>query len=125
MRPRRILVVDDDDVVARTLRLGLTSLGGYEVAVENRGTRALETARSFGPDLVLLDVIMPDRRGEEVLRDFRDADDMHDIPVFFLTAAIPEPASDGRGPDQWIRKPVSIAEVISEIETRLEPQSNP
>jgi DNA-binding response OmpR family regulator len=119
MPKHRILLVDDEEHVARTLKLGLVATGGYDVEIENRGCRAIDTARTFGPDLVILDVVMPEKRGEDVLREFRQASDLHHIPVFFLTAAIPEPQSDRPQPDRWITKPVLVSEIVREIERRL------
>ncbi len=119
MTKRKILLVDDEVHVARALKLNLDLSGRYEVRVEHNGSRALETARSFGPDLIVLDIIMPDMRGDEVLRQLRQDERFQNVPVIFLSAAVP-----GNGllevlTEPWISKPASAAEVMEQIERSL------
>ena len=63
MRRRRILLVDDEVGITRALALYLTENGDCDVRVENTGSGALETAREFRPDLIFLDIVMPDADG--------------------------------------------------------------
>src|SRR2546425_9655292 len=65
MLPKKILVVDDEVTITRLLKLNLEKTGAYLVREENRGAKAYATAREFKPDLILLDVMMPDLRSEE------------------------------------------------------------
>ena len=63
MSKKRILLVDDDIAATRLLKIGLEKTGQYEVKEENSATRVLSTARSFKPDLAVLDVCMPNLDG--------------------------------------------------------------
>ena len=63
MSRKRILVIDDEASFTRNLKLNLEETGEYEVREENKGTEGLTAAREFRPDLILLDVIMPDMAG--------------------------------------------------------------
>src|SRR5919109_851520 len=71
-RKPRILIVDDEPAFTRLVKLALEQDGYYEVQEENHGRHALAAALEFRPDLVLLDVIMPDMGGAEVAAGFRD-----------------------------------------------------
>lgn len=64
---RRILVVDDELNFANMIKFNLEATGEYDVQIESQGTQALMTALRYHPDLVLLDVIMPDKEGPEVM----------------------------------------------------------
>jgi CheY-like chemotaxis protein len=66
MNTQRILVVDDEPGVTRSLKINLESAGSFDVTIENRAVNALKTARRIRPDLILLDVMMPEIDGGEV-----------------------------------------------------------
>lgn len=118
-RKRRVLVVDDEVHVARTLKLGLDLHGAYDVRIETRGANALAAAREFEPDLVILDVLMPDRRGEDVLLELRADTRFAGVPVVFLTATSPDDCRANVRPDGWIQKPATAAQVIAHMEGRF------
>ncbi len=119
MAEARVLVVDDEesitDLVATTLRYE-----GFEVAVARDGADALDRARGFGPDLVVLDVMLPDIDGFEVAR--RLADGGHRVPILFLTA---RDAVEDRvrgltiGGDDYVTKPFSLAELVARVRAVL------
>src|SRR5918996_1630889 len=88
MSKKRILVVDDEAGITRLLKLNLERTGKYEVREENFGARALEAAQAFRPDLVLLDVMMPDMDGGDVAASLKADPALRKTPVVFLTAAI-------------------------------------
>jgi DNA-binding response OmpR family regulator len=81
----RILVVDDDPVIVRLLEVNLR-LDGYEVETASRGEEALERAAATGPDLVILDVMMPGLDGWETCRRLREQPAFAETPVVFLSA---------------------------------------
>ncbi len=117
-RPR-ILVVEDDD----TMRSGLIDcleLEGYDVAHAADGRAGLELARGGGHDLVLLDVMMPEMTGFEVLKALRS--EGFDAPVILLTA-LGEELDRVRGlelgGDDYVVKPFSLRELIARIRARL------
>src|SRR5258706_15639749 len=87
MLPKKILVVDDEVTITRLLKLNLEKTGAYVVREENRGAKAYAAAREFKPDLILLDVMMPDLDGGEVAAQLQADPLMKGIPIIFLTAA--------------------------------------
>ena len=116
---RRILVVEDNPDLAFGLRNNL-EIEGYEVAVAHEGTTALTQAEEFSPDLIVLDLGIPDPDGFRVLRTLRDRGD--DVPVMILSAA-GEETSKVRGlrigADDFVTKPFSILELLARIEALL------
>lgn len=117
-RNRRILVVDDEERMVRFIRLNLEH-DGFQVLDAYRGSSALDKLRSNLPDLVLLDVMMPDIDGFEVLRMIRETSK---VPVIMLTAKGEE---DDRvrglelGADDYITKPFSPRELVSRVRAVL------
>jgi CheY-like chemotaxis protein len=112
----RVLIVDDDEPVVRTLQMCLEAMQRYTVCVETDATQALATAQQFRPDVVLLDVIMPQRGGADVLQEFRGEAGLERVPVLFLTAT---PFRSAVVPDGWIAKPATATEVARQIEAQV------
>jgi len=83
---QRILHVDDDPDIQEIARLALESVGGFTVQTCTSGSEALERAPGFKPDLVLLDVLMPDMDGIEILAKLRAIPPLREVPVIFMTA---------------------------------------
>ena len=117
-RNRMILVVDDEERMARFIRLNLEH-DGFQVVEAYRGMKAIQVLRESLPDLVLLDVMMPDIDGFEVLRMIRE---LSSVPVIMLTAKGEE---DDRvhglelGADDYITKPFSPRELVSRVKAVL------
>jgi DNA-binding response OmpR family regulator len=115
---RRILVVDDEERMVRFIRLNLEH-DGFRVTEAFKGTDALNKLRSALPDLVLLDVMLPDIDGFEVLRMIRE---VSTVPVIMLTAKGEE---DDRvrglelGADDYVTKPFSPRELVSRVRAVL------
>jgi CheY-like chemotaxis protein len=115
---RRVMCVEDDADIRMILEFSLGSVGGYEVLACTGGRDALAKAASFRPDLVLLDVMMPDLTGPETLAALRELPEMQGVPVVFITAkAMPEEVEKllGYGATGVIVKPfdpVSLPEQI-------------
>jgi CheY-like chemotaxis protein len=123
MAKRRILVVDDEAIVTRTLKLYLEATGNYEIWTENQGSRAVEAARKFKPDLIKLDLIMPDTDGATVAGDLKADDGLKQVPIIFLTALVSkkEVGEKGKaiGGYPFLAKPVDPEKVIEAIEKEL------
>jgi two-component system OmpR family response regulator len=111
----RILVVDDEATLSELLGMALR-YEGWEVRTAGDGTSAVRTAREFRPDAVVLDVMLPDFDGFEVLRRVRA--DTPEVPVLFLTA---KDAVEDRvggltaGGDDYVTKPFSIEELVARL----------
>jgi len=86
VRPRTILVVDDDPDIRRITALSLERIGGFRVSLAASAEGALELAKRAPPDLLLLDVSMPGTDGPAMLAALRADPDTERVPVVFLTA---------------------------------------
>jgi DNA-binding response OmpR family regulator len=84
----RIFVIDDESDFTHMLRRSLELQGYFEVGEENDTAAAVSAARAFGPDLILLDVMMPDLDGSELAEQIRADRQLRDVPVLFLTALV-------------------------------------
>ena len=123
MKPKKILVVDDEPSITSLLKLNLEKTGAYTVRVENEGAQALPAARQFKPDLVLLDVMMPDLDGGDAAAQIRADPLLRDVPIVFLTAAVKKEELKGPvgmiGGFPYIAKPLNVKGVMSVIEKHL------
>jgi two-component system, OmpR family, response regulator len=118
----RILIVDNSSRFARSARLLLDRSGKYVACTVIDPRRALETARSFKPDLVLVDLIMPQEDGPEVAAQIGADWALHGVPIIFLTSLITaEEAKDGRRVygHRILPKPTSSSELIKVVEENL------
>lgn len=79
-------MVEDDLDIQIVARMALEAVGGYTVAVCSSGQQALNVVEEFGPDLVLLDVMMPDMDGPTVLQHLRERKTTARLPIVFMTA---------------------------------------
>jgi two-component system OmpR family response regulator len=118
-RPARVLVVDDEPSITDAVS---TALGyeGFDVATAANGRDALARVEDFRPDLVVLDIMLPDLDGIEITRRLRR--DGIDVPVLFLTAR--DDAADKVegltvGGDDYVTKPFTLAEVIARVHAIL------
>ncbi len=120
---KRILVVDDEPGVTRSLKLNLEIGGRYEVCVENTSAHALSAARSFRPDLILLDVVMPDVDGGDLSALLQIDPLLRNTPIVFLTALITNTDTHGQeaiiGLHPFLAKPVDLDILIQTIEKHL------
>jgi two-component system, OmpR family, response regulator len=115
----RLLVVDDEPNIVELLSATLR-YAGFEVATARSGTEAVRVAEEFGPDLLVLDVMMPGMDGFDVVRRLRR--DGRRVPVLFLTARdSTEDKITGLtlGGDDYVTKPFSLEEVIARIRAIL------
>lgn len=113
----KVLVVDDEEPILELLRYNLEK-AGYEVETARDGHHALDAARSFHPDLVLLDIMMPEMDGVETCRRLREIPEMQTAFVIFLTARseeYSEVAAFDVGADDYITKPIKPRALLSRI----------
>jgi len=114
----KILIVEDEEKIARFIELELMH-EGYKVIKANNGRTGLEIAERGEADLVILDVMLPEINGLEVLRRLRKSSD---VPVIMLTArdAVMDKVSGlDAGADDYITKPFAIEELLARIRTAL------
>ena len=118
----RILIVDNSSNFTRSARLLLEQTGNYVACAVNNPRRALETARSFKPDLVVIDLIMPQEDGFEVATQLEADWMLHGVPIVFVTTLItPEEARDGRriNGHRVVPKPTRGFDLIRVVEENL------
>lgn len=126
---KKILIVDDEEAFVRLIKLNLEETGRYEVRTETKGAEALAAARTFKPDLILLDVVMPDMNGPEVALKIKADESIRQIPIVFFTAAVLKEARESiqKTDISWlpfIEKPISAKELVAYIEQNLRTLKN-
>ena len=113
----KVLVVDDEEPILELLKYNLEK-NGYEVKAAQDGARAVDIAKKFIPDLVLLDIMMPKMDGVETCRLLRDLPELQKMFVVFLTARseeYSEVAAFDIGADDYITKPIKPRALMSRI----------
>ena len=124
MRKTKILVVDDEERLTKMVKLNLEQTGDYEIRTESLATNALNAAREFKPDLIILDIMMPDISGDVIAQQLLDDEELKYIKIIFLTALVTKSEIKAKGSEiagrTFIAKPVKIDELITCIEKQLE-----
>ncbi|WP_026072538.1 response regulator [Nodosilinea nodulosa] len=117
----RILVVDDIDDNLFLLQTVLETVG-YEVDTAGNGGTALAKVKREPPDLILMDVMMPDMNGYEVTRQIRQNPNLPFMPILMVTAYDTISSAQGLalGPNNFIRKPIEFDQLLSKVATLLE-----
>ena len=111
----RILVVDDDPVVRDLLSRNL-GRGGFNVQTASNGKDAVDVARSFKPDVITLDVLMPYMDGWAVLNEIKKDDDLAHIPVIMVSITEDKKLGFSLGASEFLTKPVDQQELRATIE---------
>ena len=117
----RILVVEDEGDIRQILAYNLGQ-AGHEVVTADRGSTALDLAQKDRPDLVLLDLMLPDISGLEICRKLKSDPALRDVPVMMLTARseeIDRVVGFELGADDYVVKPFSVRELILRIQAVL------
>jgi len=116
---KRILVVDDEVALTRMIQMNLEKAGDFVVRTENAGSRAISAARDFKPDMIFLDVMMPDMSGDEVAQELKEDPALAGIPFAFMTAIVTKDETGSTGSDiggnYFIAKPVKTDELLAVI----------
>jgi excisionase family DNA binding protein len=120
---RGILVVDDDQAVVDLINDVLTADGRFEVKTVNNGFQAGMTAKEYHPDLIVLDVMLPDINGKNVCELIRSDPSMSDIKIICISGMVEEDKIDElkhAGADDFLHKPLDIDELVRRICRLLE-----
>ena len=124
MIQRRILLIDDEKNFTDMLKLNLESTGQFKVAAVNDPVDAIEKVLSFTPDLIIMDIIMPNIEGSDLSFQIKDIEKFQNTPIIFLTATVTddEVASKQKVADgyNFLAKPSNLQLLIQTID-RLTP----
>ena len=124
-KPINILVIDDEESFTFFIKLNLQAetRHDFQVTTANGGEEGLKIAKTLRPDLILLDIMMPDMCGTEVSEKLLLDPRTKNIPIIFLTAVAQkdevEEAAGMMGGREFIAKPAGIEELVSRIEATL------
>ena len=129
MEKKRVLIVDDEASFTRMVKLNLEKTGQFEVREENKATYAVAAAREFKPDIILLDVIMPNLDGGDIFAQLQGDRHLKATPVIFLTATVSQREAGVKGFNSggalFLAKPVTLENLIACINQNVrkpEPQ---
>ena len=123
MEKKKILIIDDEESFARMVKMNLEEVGGYNVLTESKGARAVSVVRQFMPDMIFLDIIMPDLSGVDVFAELKQDPELCRIPVVFLTAIVSDQEVESKrgliGGRPFLAKPVTTQKLIECIKLNL------
>ena len=118
---KRILVVDDDPLQLKLVD-AVASKAGYEVLTAPDGKSGLDRARELHPDLIIMDIMMPEMDGYTALEAIRQAEGLKHIPVIMVTAVgfdMNRKMALEMGADDYITKPFGVKDLLERIEKLL------
>ena len=113
----RVLLIEDEPNIIEAIRF-ILSREGWRVDTHSDGATAVAAVSKRRPDIVILDVMLPNRSGFDILRDLRDDPGTADLPVLMLTARgqkADRELAERRGASRFMTKPFSNAEVLSSV----------
>jgi two-component system cell cycle response regulator DivK len=119
--PKKVMIVEDNELNMKLFR-DLIEASGYETVRTRNGLEALELARTHRPDLILMDIQLPEVSGLEVTKWLKEDDDLHQIPVIAVTAFAmkgDEERIRQGGCEAYISKPISVPRFIETIKSYL------
>lgn len=119
MKKKRVLLVDDELAFANMMKLYLEKAGCYEVKIENDPRKALDIAKAFKPNIIILDIVMPEMDGPDLATKIKSNAPLKDIPIVFLSAIVEKSQETGIngsiGGQQFIAKPVTGETLLAAI----------
>lgn len=128
MQNKRILVIDDEENFCKLVRMNLVLLGNFTVSTATNGKEGIKLAKKAKPDLILLDILMPNMDGFEVLERLKEDKETMAIPIVLLTAKGDEESKIKAMKlygEQYITKPIETPELKTKIEEILGRFSKP
>ena len=114
---KRVLLIEDEPNIIEAIRF-ILSREGYQVDTHSDGMTAVEAVHHRVPDMVILDVMLPNRSGYDILNDLRESQDTKDVPVLMLTARGQKKDRDlaeRLGASRFMTKPFSNGEILSTV----------
>lgn len=117
MPERRVLLIEDEPNIIEAIRF-ILSRDGWRVDTHADGSTAIETIRSRAPDLVILDVMLPNRSGYDILNEMRETEETRAMPVLMLTARGQKKdreLAERLGASRFMTKPFSNVEILETV----------
>src|SRR5579864_2680037 len=124
---KKIVLIEDDSDLYTLLRYNLEK-EGFQMTGSKTGKGAIELCRSYGPDLILLDIMLPDSDGLDICKGIRNHPELAHIPVIFLTARVSETdriVGLELGANDYVVKPFFVRELIARIKLQFRTQAAP
>ena len=119
----RLLLIDDDQAFTKQLKTILEQAGAYEICEEHQGKYALITAKAFCPELIFLDVMMPDLDGGQVGAQLRADPALQRVPIVFITGILSKdevaPQGGAIGGYPFLAKPISLEQIFDCLDRYL------
>ncbi len=117
MAEKRVLLIEDEPNIIEAIRF-ILSRDGWRVDTHSDGQTAIDAIRKRAPDLIILDVMLPNRSGYDILHDLRDSSDTRTVPVLMLTARGQKKdreLAERLGASRFMTKPFSNGEILSTV----------
>jgi len=111
---KKILIIEDEENISNILRINL-EMEGFEVEIARDGARGFEAALDFRPDLITLDVLMPQRDGWDTLRDLKQDERTRAIPVVMISVMMEQKKAVDLGAQYYLVKPFLFDQVLEVI----------
>jgi len=129
MYKKRVLIIDDEENFCKLVKKNIEQTGEFEVHIATNGEDGIRLAKGIKPDLILLDVVMPEMDGTDVAAQIRNDESIKGIPIVFLTAI----AKEGEGSCQTsftkgyslLAKTVTVGELIACIKKNVRRSAQP
>jgi CheY-like chemotaxis protein len=119
----RVLVIDDEASFTKMVKLNLEDAGDYAVQTLNESRKSIEVAREFNPQVILLDVVMPEMDGGDVANNLRTRTATKGIPIIFVSAMVSQRESNSgfyeSGGEHFLAKPVTTETLCDAIKKVL------
>lgn len=114
---KKILIVDDDKNVTKSLKISMEKK--YDILTLNDSMKAVSHAKYFEPDLMILDIMMPDISGGELAQEMKREKKLMDVPIIFLSGLINQSEEQELYDSQFLAKPVNFAKMLQLIESKV------
>ena len=122
MTKKKILIIDDETSITKLLKFALERTERYTVEGENNGQKAMTVIRTFLPDVILLDVNMPEMSGGEISAALQEDASLKNIPVIFLTGMVSQEEMESGltiGGRPALAKPIDLERLVACVEKNL------
>lgn len=125
---KKILVIDDNKTFCKIVKAGLEQSGEFQVNTANSSSEGVELAKKMPPDLILLDIVMPEKDGGETANILRDELPDKNIPIVFLTALVKKEEvkllNEMAGKNYYLSKSIDIIKLLEYVRNLLQ-KGNP